>query len=327
MIATAKPSAPGGSPIIQCTTMPAGHIILPNFTTFCLQGFELRTNPHCNQATEDAMASVEVESGFSPDELRAIPSRQLGLLASLCYPSCDLPDLRLVIRCLVSWERKTRGDGTWECSNDDKRLIAGCYRGATDDWPCRFNEDLMTFKRAQAQAVAQNKAGDISDVESYKILRRTSSGVMLLLDLVEISGHIQLPEPSHTSTKFISLKQSASDIIVWSQDMASYNRKQAVGDNHNLVAVLTARNGFVQIGVDEARAMLRDAFHAFHAAEEELLTGTRSVHPEIRRYIQGLRDCIVGHAHWLYYTNLFFEDGEDAKESGWVRLLPKETKA
>ena len=40
---------------------------------------------------------------------------------------------------------------------------------------------------------------------------------------------------------------------------------------------------------------------------------------DVRAYVRGLRDCIVGTLHWLYETDRFFGDtGEDVRSSGWA---------
>jgi len=40
---------------------------------------------------------------------------------------------------------------------------------------------------------------------------------------------------------------------------------------------------------------------------------------EMKRYIQALKDCIVGSTHWLYETELFFgKKGGEVRTFGWV---------
>ena len=95
--------------------------------------------------------------------------------------------------------------------------------------------------------------------------------------------------------------------------------KRSLNDNHNLVAVLAAQHGFVHTAVDQAREQVKDAFKAFLATEKSFLA--QHLDEDVKRYVQGLRDCIVGHAHWIYYTDLFFENGDIARDSGLVRLL------
>lgn len=40
---------------------------------------------------------------------------------------------------------------------------------------------------------------------------------------------------------------------------------------------------------------------------------------KVKRYIQALKDCIVGSTHWLYETELFFgKKGAEVRTFGWV---------
>ena len=45
---------------------------------------------------------------------------------------------------------------------------------------------------------------------------------------------------------------------------------------------------------------------------------------DVKLYIQGLKDCIVGALNWSYEAELFFGDkGEEVRTFGWVFLRPK----
>jgi malonyl CoA-acyl carrier protein transacylase len=40
---------------------------------------------------------------------------------------------------------------------------------------------------------------------------------------------------------------------------------------------------------------------------------------DVKRYIQALKDCIVGSVHWVYETELFFgKKGGEVRTFGWV---------
>ena len=103
--------------------MPEGHILLPNFTTLGLSQFQLRANPNCRRATENAISAIERSGMLSEDEICDLPRRQFGLLASLCHPTCDLTQLQLIIRFLVSfeyrWVKRQRPLG-WDWWKDEK---------------------------------------------------------------------------------------------------------------------------------------------------------------------------------------------------------------
>lgn len=47
------------------------------------------------------MTGIEDSGLFSRDDLKNLPRKQFGLLASLCYPTCDLPQLRNIIQFMI----------------------------------------------------------------------------------------------------------------------------------------------------------------------------------------------------------------------------------
>ena len=59
---------------------------------------ELRTNRFCPFATDTSEKWIfeEINNCISPAELSYLRSTKLGLLAALCFPTCDAPQLRLL---------------------------------------------------------------------------------------------------------------------------------------------------------------------------------------------------------------------------------------
>lgn len=59
---------------------------------------ELRTNPHCRSSTDASEKWICKEiHALSQSELTSLRAAKIGLLAGLCFPTCDAPQLRLLI--------------------------------------------------------------------------------------------------------------------------------------------------------------------------------------------------------------------------------------
>ncbi|KAF8196959.1 hypothetical protein BJ912DRAFT_1056047 [Pholiota molesta] len=59
---------------------------------------ELRTNPHCRSSTDASEKWICKElHALSESELTSLRAAKIGLLAGLCFPTCDAPQLRLLI--------------------------------------------------------------------------------------------------------------------------------------------------------------------------------------------------------------------------------------
>lgn len=72
---------------------------IPDLLNFC-RSFDLRANCHCRAATiasEKWLSSDGLSNAFlASEECKTLQSTKIGLLASLCFPTCDAPQLRLI---------------------------------------------------------------------------------------------------------------------------------------------------------------------------------------------------------------------------------------
>ncbi len=79
----------------------------------------------------------------------------------------------------------------------------------------------------------------------------------------------------------------------------------------------------LQAAINQATDNVRECLQRF----VELASGSEAaaLDEKARRYVLGLRDCVVGWAHWVYETEEYFsKNGEEVKAFWWVFLLPKE---
>ena len=64
---------------------------------------ELRTNPHCRFVTDGYEKWISGEPDIlTANELTYLRSTKLGLLAALCFPTCDVPQLRILTDFIVT---------------------------------------------------------------------------------------------------------------------------------------------------------------------------------------------------------------------------------
>lgn len=78
---------------------------LPDLVALCGTNFELRTNRHCRQATIDVKKWTA--GILDTDGLELMSSMELGLLTSLCYPTCDFTQLVVITKfftLLLYWK-------------------------------------------------------------------------------------------------------------------------------------------------------------------------------------------------------------------------------
>ncbi|RDB21905.1 Alpha-muurolene synthase [Hypsizygus marmoreus] len=264
--------------------------------------FELRTNRSCRCVTiasESWLLSLKTPDFFdvlSESERRALSATKIGLLAALCFPGCDLPQLRFFTDFLsflmLSAERILRArnvnesgwlDGDYEGGVDRliyhelfqhlesqlKRLVSR----AESTWNFRFAHSVHAYRSAQLQSIYNRVNNVLPELEAYLALRRDLCGLNMMLDLVEIAEDLTSPRVGdNTAEKLENLKQLAIDIIVCSLDVVAFNNDQAQGNRQNLIAILmTHRRLTIQGALNLAGTLIKDMFDSFGATERSLL--------------------------------------------------------
>ena len=102
---------------------------IPDLPKLVGEPFQLRTNRHCRAVSEASQAWAEQQAFLDEDELQALPKTRLGLLASLCFTTCDVNQLRVAtdfFTVLLHWWDRGVQD---EKGQDAFRRYAFCRVG------------------------------------------------------------------------------------------------------------------------------------------------------------------------------------------------------
>ncbi|KZT30219.1 terpenoid synthase [Neolentinus lepideus HHB14362 ss-1] len=290
---------------------------LPDLRSFCQPHFELRVNPRCRNATTLSECWI-MDNGFMHrNQKPGLRGAKLGLLAATCYPTCDLGQLRFItdFMSLLIFSTKSMqlSSQLWQ------RLLY--FRNPY--WHARFQEHLHGFHEAQAQIARDRQHNAVPDLESYIELRRYSSGLEMAFDLIEYAEGLKLPEYVFDDPIMQELRQNAIDIVSWSTDIFSYSVDQGRGDQHNLVSILMEeRHLALQGAVNYAGNLVKEYIETFVDNERMLPSwGDARIDEDVRVYVHGLRDWIVGSIHWAFETDRYFgQNTEEVRTFGWVFL-------
>ncbi|EJF61988.1 terpenoid synthase [Dichomitus squalens LYAD-421 SS1] len=296
-----------------------GSIRIPNFPAFCSPHFELRCNAHCHTVTLSSEKWALANPLFlDADEESRLTGARLGLLAALCFPTCDAGQLLSITKfliILVHWTDKPRSLYADEEIFDP--VWTRAFRPTTRrDWQKRFQRHLAAFRLGQAITARNAAESVVPDLESYIAIRRDACGVKMLLDLIIYAGGLVIPPQIYDHPILRRLRQDAGNIIAWATDIAAYARHPRTS---NIVTVVMTERKFAPQGaVHFAGNLIKETFCTFLQNESQLpMFGDWD--DDVRAYVRGLRDCVVGSLHWLYETDRFFgEVGEDVRTSGWV---------
>ena len=108
------------------------------------------------------------------------------------------------------------------------------------------------------------------------------------------------------------------------QDLFSYDREQAKGDTHNMIATMMCHHGMtLQEAVDFVGDLCKKSIDRFNEDRARLPSWGPEIDAQAQAYVQGLADWIVGSLHWSYDSERYFgKKGGQVKKGRIVELAP-----
>lgn len=107
---------------------------LPDLLTI-IEPLELRTNRHCKSTTDASAAWAAAELNLTETAHGYLGTAKIGLLAGLCFPKCDAPQLRILtdfmtlVCCAAAAgeERDSAATTMWEAGGDGDTTQEGVH--------------------------------------------------------------------------------------------------------------------------------------------------------------------------------------------------------
>ncbi|MEH2283872.1 MAG: terpene synthase [Nostoc sp.] len=255
------------------------------------------------------------------------------LLSSSAYPSSELEELKIATNWLIwtfFWDDqcdlshlserpellKTHNTRLLQILNgaesesDDiplayalSDLRSRFLQNSNTQWFHRFVQTVEhTFNAVEKQLTYQ-KEGTIPSVETYIKLRRSTSYVYTLIEIIEFCEQITLPEEIHKHIMIQSLRRMANNILSWTNDIFSVYKEIKVGDIYNIV-ILTQHEQKIsfQEAINYAVELCNQEVQEFIDLTERLPDFGKEMNAEVERYISGMRSWIRGHLDWYSST-------------------------
>ena len=93
-----------------------------------------------------------------------------------------------------------------------------------------------------------------------------------------------------------------------------------------MICVLIINDGLsLQQAVDRLGEMCMQCIDTFVENLPRLPSWGDAIDKDVKLYVGGLREWIVGSLHWSFETKRYFDNGEEVKLTRVVELLPQET--
>ncbi|KAL6855611.1 hypothetical protein ACO1O0_006763 [Amphichorda felina] len=143
---------------------------------------------------------------------------------------------------------KTRPKGEWVGGEITRQFWMRIPKTATETFRKRFWATWIGYLEGVVQQAQHRSESCIPDIEDFLAVRRYTCGAQPTVALYEI--HSDIPDIIRDNPVIRELETLAVDLVVIANDVLSYNKEQAIGDDeHNIVTIFMNQH---QISVQEA---------------------------------------------------------------------------
>ncbi|KAG5718178.1 Pentalenene synthase [Termitomyces sp. T112] len=330
--------------------------ILQNICDITGAVFELKENPLREQANT---AVLKWFKGFNVYDKaqgeKFIDAGRFDIFAALSFPEADIEHLTTCLAFFLwafstddlsdegeyqSKPEKVRHGHEISCSilHDDsapqpsypyagmlwdllRRLRANGKSGMYK----RFKQAFLDWSSSQVQQSLNRNLDRIPPVDEFILMRRCTIGAALVEAMVEYSLDLDIPSFVWEHPVIIGMSQVTSDIMTWPNDLCSFNKEQADGDNQNFVCVLQhAHNLNLQEAVDLLTKMIADRVQDYVKLKERLPSFGPDIDPAVHKYVDALEQFVQGCVVWYYSSPRYFPDIDPrGKSKAEIHLLSK----
>ncbi|MEU9798619.1 terpene synthase family protein [Streptomyces sp. NPDC051000] len=166
-------------------------------------------------------------------------------------------------------------------------------------------------------------------VDDYILMRRHSSQMLPMMDVVEAGLGIDVPRQIHELPEFQALIASSVDIISWGNDVFSLPKEYSCGDNNNLVSLISAWEGrSLSDAVRAVEGRIQTRIEEYLSGKDRLfqvMDARGDVDPAVRavvsRCVRSYEDWMIGADLWQRYECTRYRDERFAAglESAYIR--------
>nr|AQH32583.1 terpenoid synthase [Polyporus brumalis] len=223
-----------------------------------------KINPYYEEVTAESNAWFKTFKAFTPESQYAYDKCDFGRLASLAYPDVSREALRtgvdlmnvlflvdeytdfqpapvvreitgVVIDAILNPD-KVRPEGESILGEVTRQFWARGRTTATPEAAKHFVETLKAYLNSVIVQAEDRDNDTIRTIDSYLEIRRENVGVRSAYMPGEL--HLSIPDEAFYHPVIKELEYLAIDLIILDNDIASYNKEQATGDDrHNILTI------------------------------------------------------------------------------------------
>ncbi|KAG1747566.1 terpenoid synthase [Suillus lakei] len=310
-------------------------------------------NPHFEDVKAEVDASFRDFKALSPESQEAFDKIDCARLAALAYPNapiehlrigCDLMNVFFLVEEYTDVENgavtkemvdivldalhnphKIRPEG--ECILGEiarHRFWAHAIQFASLPSQHHFLQTFTAYLHAVVVEASDREHGHRHSINDYLKLRRGTVGVTPCFPIFEME--MDLPDEVFYHPVIVDLANCIVELIIIDNDMISYNKEQAAGnEDHGLISTV-----MLELGLDRGSAMAWAAH--FHAEiQKRFINGLAkvpswgpSIDVPVKEYLDGLANWARANHCWSYEGQRYCGTrGPEIQQTRLVPLLPK----
>ncbi|PMD27043.1 terpenoid synthase [Hyaloscypha hepaticicola] len=314
-----------------------------------------RVNPHTQNIKQECLEWVASFGAFTPEAQKAFDKCNFNLLAGLSYPwltmgqlrsACDLMNLFFIFdehsdKCEADevWNQvdiimdalrhpdKPRPEGEWIGGEVARQFWSRILKISTPTFQSRFLKTWEEYLRGTAQQAEDRSRAHIRDIASYLEVRRRTIGAKPSFNILEMD--MDLPDEVKYNPTILELELLAIDLTIIANDVLSYNKEQASGDDeHNLITIaMKEHNTDVQGAIDWTSMLHAEMVKRFNELYREIPRWGGPLDLDVQSYMNGMAQWVVANVQWSYESERYFgKQGLEVKKTRMLCLLQKNSK-
>jgi hypothetical protein len=168
----------------------------------------------------------------------------------------------------------------------------------------RFVSAVRGYFLAQFWEAGHRADEGPAGLAEYEVMRRHSGAVPTCVALIDLAGGFELPMAEFCRRDVQALTDTAVNVACWANDILSYPKESARSLMvQSLPTVLAYERGLSRSAAIRLAAAMHDAQVARFLLAEP--AARRGATPELRQYLDGLRDWMGGNFHWSLETGRY----------------------
>lgn len=168
----------------------------------------------------------------------------------------------------------------------------------------RFLSAVKGYFLAQFWEAAHRADGRPATLAEYEVMRRHSGAVPTCMALIDVAGGFELATEEFCRRDVRAVTDIAVNVTCWANDILSYPKESARSLTvHSLPAVLSHELHLPVAEAINVAASMHDAQVVRYLEAEEPLRCNAA--PELRKYLDGLRNWMGGNFRWSQETGRY----------------------